>query len=156
MKLTDAQRAEVERHAGLVQWFVGREEISPFVRRYGRDDVIQSAWLGLCHAIRRYDPEKGGLSTYAYMWMKNAVHRLESKSVDTSPLSGDVAGEEVDRPPCYESYRHLAYPDHLPRLDAVFREGLSYRDVAARFGVSKAAVQYTVRQFARRVRECLS
>jgi RNA polymerase sigma factor (sigma-70 family) len=39
-----------------------------------RDDTLQNAYLGLCRAVEKYDPDiESTFSTYAYWWIKNQI-----------------------------------------------------------------------------------
>lgn len=40
------------------------------------DDLIQEAYLGLCEAVKRYDPDAGTkFSTYAFQWIRQCITR---------------------------------------------------------------------------------
>ncbi|NMT63475.1 sigma-70 family RNA polymerase sigma factor [Marinobacter orientalis] len=45
-----------------------------------RDDLYQVGHLGLHHALKKYEPEKGAFSTYASRWIKSYIHEARAKS----------------------------------------------------------------------------
>lgn len=40
------------------------------------DDLMQEGYIGLCEAVRHYDPERGApFSSYAYFWIEHTIQR---------------------------------------------------------------------------------
>lgn len=73
--LTPDQSAFVAQHLGLARKFVG-----DFIRRDKRlaaykDDLIQTATLGLMRAAQTYDPSRCKFSVYAWPWMLAAMQK---------------------------------------------------------------------------------
>jgi RNA polymerase sigma factor (sigma-70 family) len=73
-RLTDEQRATVERHYGLAVEFGGAWRGTGRLRR---GDRISAAAEGLMHAVTKHDPSKGTIGTYAKFWMKTYLVRAE-------------------------------------------------------------------------------
>jgi RNA polymerase sigma factor (sigma-70 family) len=84
MTLTLPAPPRAEDHLRLVSWVVGRLRKSHEAARYAsRDDLMQSGYLGLCKAVRLYDPANGtAFSTYAAkaIWSQ-AIKSLERDGV---------------------------------------------------------------------------
>lgn len=70
-RLTAEQAAVVEANLGLVGHVIGRMGI------YGdsHDDAYQDGVLGLMRAAQKYDPAKARFSTYACIWIRQAIGR---------------------------------------------------------------------------------
>ena len=67
--LTDEQRELVEENLALAIWYAG---VSPLTARFAdRNDVIQAASIGLCHAASIFDVARGvKFVTHAVWWMR--------------------------------------------------------------------------------------
>ena len=62
----------IEEHENLVHWVVHRQWLGPLPYQ----DAVQAGRIGLWHALRRYDPERGhAFSTYAVPAIRRAVWR---------------------------------------------------------------------------------
>lgn len=101
-----AKNVLVEANAGLVR---------SVARRYrgtnAHDDLVQEGTLGLIHAIEKYDPSKGRLSTYATLWIRASMSDyLRRKAPVVVPQRAidldrrktreiDALFEELGRPP---------------------------------------------------------
>lgn len=74
-RLSDAQRALVERNLRLVPWFVGRKSSASLVWLFAdSEDAQQAAALGLVKAAARWDESRGtAFSTYAFYVMRNEM-----------------------------------------------------------------------------------
>ena len=50
--------------------------IQPFLRFSDEEDLVQTGYIGLLEAVKKYDPEKGAaFSSYAWSWIKSTVYR---------------------------------------------------------------------------------
>jgi RNA polymerase sigma factor (sigma-70 family) len=70
----------------LVPWYLHRFEHRTLRRRPDwEEDLIAAGLRGLVEAVRRYDPAKGKLSTYAYWWIKRRVlEEIRAKIAQTA------------------------------------------------------------------------
>lgn len=52
--------------------------VCPFIGAGGNDadDLMQTAYFGLCEAVERYDPEKGAFISYLPHWIRAAVSKI--------------------------------------------------------------------------------
>ena len=56
--------------------YVAKEFMRKRVLTLGLMDVVQEGAIGLLRAVEKYDPERGyKFSTYAYWWIKQAIHK---------------------------------------------------------------------------------
>lgn len=71
--LTAAQQKMVEDNLGLVQWTITHK--FSFLKPYELDDAWAAGVMGLITAVERFDPEKAKLSTYAPIWIRQAIQK---------------------------------------------------------------------------------
>ncbi len=75
--LTDEQSRELVRHQKLARWYAIRARRRvPSLRKMPFEDCYQQALLGIAEAIRRYDPARAKLTTYAQWHMRAAMQDL--------------------------------------------------------------------------------
>ena len=66
----EAQKELIELHMPLARHIAHKFH----AQASDRDDVLQNAFLGLCRAVEKYDPDiENTFSTYAYWWIKNQI-----------------------------------------------------------------------------------
>jgi len=79
----DALDKLIKRHAGLA-----RKWAKKFITRYSGctiEDLVQECNYGIIDAARRYDPAKGGFTTYATQWMrKRCLLLVDTRLKNTS------------------------------------------------------------------------
>jgi RNA polymerase sigma factor (sigma-70 family) len=74
--LTDAQRETVLANTGLVGFVVSRFAGMYVTGGYTNDDALQDGYVGLCRAVRAFDPDRGvALSTFAAECIRTAIAR---------------------------------------------------------------------------------
>lgn len=83
LRLTPEQRAECERHLGLVRYFAALHGRDP----HARDDYAQAGFFGLARAVQRYRPERGPFAPYARRFILKAI-RAERHRRRTIRLPG--------------------------------------------------------------------
>ncbi len=177
--LTEQQSLEMERLSKLAHWFALRaRKRHPILRRLPYEDCYQQAQLGLAEAIRRHDPEKGKVSTYA-KWLMNAAmeslaqqagvvtvssavfrgrqgmlaetvqrgrQALYSPAVDVGPTLVGMASREPDAADMLDRRDQIEFAmKALPgRLQDIVRmriwEGLGYREIGERLGLTRTRV----------------
>ena len=69
-------------------------------RRYSAaaeiEDLEQEGYLGLCEAVRHYDPERGSFLTYASFWIRQGMRRFIENSGSLVRLPSHIR-DEVQR-----------------------------------------------------------
>jgi DNA-directed RNA polymerase specialized sigma subunit len=84
MELSSEQKEIVNNNYGLVISYLQSHKI-PFEEGHG------PACIGLCKAVKAHNPEKGKLSTIAYIFMNSeyirTIRRIKQKNFDKSVLS---------------------------------------------------------------------
>ncbi|MDX8390620.1 MAG: RNA polymerase factor sigma-32 [Mariprofundaceae bacterium] len=93
-------------------------------------DLIQEGALGLMHAVKRFDPERGfRLMTYANWWVRAAIHDFVLHSWSIVKLGTNKLQRRV-----FAGLRHAK--EAIAALEGTNRE-----DVAEKYGVSATAYQ---------------
>ena len=71
----------VEKHLGLVRKVVQQDYYQGEESGMTEEDLIQEGSIGLMKAIDRFDPSRGKFSTYAWIWIRQAISRaLENQA----------------------------------------------------------------------------
>lgn len=73
-KLTNEQRQLVQDNLGLAYKFAESYRWSP--HRLDHEEVVQQALLGLCHAAKKYNPDRGKFSPFAWRQMQIDMKKL--------------------------------------------------------------------------------
>lgn len=76
-RLTDEQRKVVEENRWLAVKFA-KDHRARY--RLTQEDAESAAYLGLCRAVWGWNPEKGKLSTYAWLWMGQKLQNAQAAS----------------------------------------------------------------------------
>lgn len=70
------------------------------------DDLLQEGYLGLCEAVRHYEPEQGTLfMTYAAFWIKQQIYRYVENCCSVVRISSGTRGEVLHYKKIYAEYR---------------------------------------------------
>lgn len=87
--LTELQRRLVVEHARFAANMSHRYREVGAMKGIPREDLEQEAYLGLCVAAQRYDPQRQGVrfTTYAYAWVKKFI--LQAVNGQPFMLSAD-------------------------------------------------------------------
>ena len=174
-RMTDAQRALVEKNMALVPWYMAKTQTH--VRREDWEDACQEAATGLCMAAINYKPEEGTtFSTYAMFYIAGYVRhymRRWSREETRCPkrLEEPVPGMEEDKTRLDqladerlepEMAKRLIIMDELNRLSGEEREvmrltmrGYTQAEIAKRRSITQVTVCRRLKAARKRLRASL-
>lgn len=99
-------------------------------------DLIQEGTIGLMHATKRFDPERGfRLMTYAAWWIRAAIHDYILKCWSIVRLGTTKLQRKI-----FAGLKHA-------RESIAAMEGRGRDDVANRYGISESAYQETANAY---------
>jgi RNA polymerase sigma factor (sigma-70 family) len=161
----------VERYSNLVKWVVKRYWglVKEYHLWFSFDDLYLYGIGGLMRAVELWDPNKGGFSTYAYSWIKQAILRKISEEVKKAGvkqeprLENEYGGERFVLEECEYEDEELSddsYADGIEEWDRLvdssslndrdklilkmFGDGWTYREIARAVGLTKEGVRQVV------------
>lgn len=159
-KMTDAQKALVEKHLWLAHWAIRKRGFNRNLYEY--EDLYQIGALGLCVAAMNFKPERGNsFSTYGAHYAFGYICRYMNKRGKSYEAEGLERLEDVvqqaegitlcDQMPDVEDgesmARYVALRDMIDRLPEQTREiirmragGAKQTEIAKRLDVSQPTV----------------
>lgn len=87
---------------GLVVWWAYKFRTS----KLGTEDLIQSAWPGYIRAVQKFKPKGAQFSTYASLWIKQAIVRHIISQGDSIGLPVYLASEIAKLKREWSKYHH--------------------------------------------------
>lgn len=134
------------------------------------DDLSQEGLVGLLHAISSYDPDKGAkFSTFAEICIENRMKSLLAKgSKAAAPVENvyeltewqdSIADETPESIYLYKEYfSELLNSIHFVLSPAEYKvfnlciQGLSYKDVAKKLGITEKSVDNAMQRARKKIR----
>lgn len=129
----EAREELIEANAGLVRYYLGRHGVPP----EWYEDLFQAGMTGLARALEKYDPARAEFSTYAMMWIRQAVQREMGRLIPGLGFSykerSRVLALKAGAEPRDEEEEALLRASHTLSLDEPIpdTEGLFVADVVA-------------------------
>lgn len=152
--LTPDQQAMVEANLGACFLAAGRL-VTPAL---SYDERVSACYLGLCHAVRTFDAQKGSLMSHIFRWSRSMIQQDIARNADIvhtprqhRPLLRD--GLDVDRVPSpgERSWTGIETRSTLPLRTRVmlrlrYDEGLDYWEIGQVFGIGSQAASAAIRR----------
>lgn len=137
--LTDQERHTVEANTGLV-WFVIHGSARGYLHDldYSEEDAYQDGIIGLAQAVRKWDPDRGALSTVATRWIHQAIQKgrghasgLEYRAWRDGRAEQPTAPLRIDQPTSGDNHDLGTLADFLPAPDDTAAEAIDSLGIVA-------------------------